>query len=243
MMIALFGLSCGTSHSVSVGDTSANSLDWDGLYRGSLPVAGGEPVKVEITLNPDLTYTCADSGDSAISGRFIWNKPGNIIRLKHLRKMPSRFLVAENRLIAVDRSGNRIQGSGQSEYALAKTELQSPGDLRGRYWKLTELRGKPVSTPEDGRPPYFILKMGEQRVQGFAGCNTFFATYVLEPGNRIRFSGVASTLMACPDMHTEEEFKKILETVDNYSLNGNHLTLNKARMAPLAGFVAVDQMP
>ena len=49
---------------------------------------------------------------------------------------------------------------------------------------------------------------------------------------------VASTMMACPD-NIEDEFKKILYTTDNLSTDGQTLSLNKARMAPLARFVLV----
>jgi heat shock protein HslJ len=74
---------------------------------------------------------------------------------------------------------------------------------------------------------------------GFAGCNRIFGKYELTEGNHVSFSGVASTLMACPEMEMEEKVKKALEMVDNYSINGNQLMLAKARMAPLARFEAV----
>ncbi|MFN3640898.1 MAG: META domain-containing protein, partial [Flavobacterium sp.] len=60
-----------------------------------------------------------------------------------------------------------------------------------------------------------------------------------EDALRIKFSKVASTMMACDDMDTEQEFAKVLETVDNYSLADGKLSLNKARMAPLARFEAI----
>lgn len=47
-------------------------------------------------------------------------------------------------------------------------------------------------------------------------------------------------MMACVDMATEQEFKKILEIVDNYTINDKKLSLNKARMAPLAIFEVVE---
>jgi len=40
-------------------------------------------------------------------------------------------------------------------------------------------------------------------------------------------------------MDIEKAFLDVLSAVDNYSLNGGHLTLNRARMAPLARFEAV----
>jgi hypothetical protein len=41
-------------------------------------------------------------------------------------------------------------------------------------------------------------------------------------------------------MERETEFLKVFEMADNYSLSGTTLSLNKARMAPLARFEAVS---
>jgi hypothetical protein len=46
---------------------------------------------------------------------------------------------------------------------------------------------------------------------------------------------VMSTLMACEEgMETEQALNEVLGMVDNYTLNGELLSLNRARMAPLA---------
>jgi heat shock protein HslJ len=107
-------------------------------------------------------------------------------------------------------------------------------------WKLIELMGKPVVLSENNKKEiYIILKKEENGVQGFSGCNTIMGKYELKEGNRITFSAMASTMMACPDLATETEFNKMLGIVDNYSLNGKTMTLNKAKMAPMARFEAV----
>lgn len=117
---------------------------------------------------------------------------------------------------------------------MAKTELQET------YWKLTELMGKPVVMNENNKKEiHIILKKAGNGVTGFSGCNSIMGKYELKEGSRITFSAMASTMMACPDLTTESEFNKMLGTVDNYSLNGNTMTLNKARMAPMARFEAV----
>lgn len=122
----------------------------------------------------------------------------------------------------------------QPQIMTTKTELQET------YWKLTELMGKPIVKDEKmTKEIHIILKKEENRVQGFSGCNTIMGQYELKEGNRITFKGIASTMMACPDMTTEFEFNKMLGIVDNYSINGNILTLNKAKMAPMARFEAV----
>ncbi len=111
--------------------------------------------------------------------------------------------------------------------------------LKETYWKLTELNGQPIPVPgPDKREIHIILKNGD-RLQGFAGCNNIMGSFEVKNDFSITFSGVASTMMACPDMKTEDDLKKILEQVDNYTIKGNSLSLNKARMAPLARFEAV----
>jgi heat shock protein HslJ len=108
------------------------------------------------------------------------------------------------------------------------------------YWKLTELMGQPIVKTENMRSEiHIILKKEGNRVQGFSGCNTIMGGYELKEGNRITFSQMASTMMACDEMETESLFNKMLGEVDNYSIKGNSMTLNRARMAPMARFEAV----
>lgn len=121
----------------------------------------------------------------------------------------------------------------------APTSQVPDASLKETYWKLTELMGQPVPRPEpDGREAHIILKSGG-RLQGFAGCNNIMGTFETKDRFSISFKGVASTLMACADMKTEDSLKKVLEQVDNYSISGNNLSLSKAKMAPLAKFEAV----
>lgn len=111
--------------------------------------------------------------------------------------------------------------------------------LEETYWKLTELMGQSVPRPETGSKEVHIILKAGNRLQGFAGCNNIMGSYEVKNEFSITFSGVASTLMACPDMKTEDTLKKILEQVDNYTIKGNNLSLNRAKMAPLARFEAV----
>lgn len=110
-----------------------------------------------------------------------------------------------------------------------------------KYWKLKTLEGKEVKTAEhQEREAYFMLKTQDNRVTGFSGCNSFSGTYSLENGNRIRFSKLAMTMRACPDVDlNESDFLKVFELADNYTVNGDTLYLNVGRRAPLAVFEAV----
>ena len=121
-----------------------------------------------------------------------------------------------------------------------KTDINSEPIVE-KYWKLKTLEGKEVSMSENQeKEVYFMLKTENNRVQGFAGCNTLMGSYTLEKGNRIRFSQMATTMMACPDVDFKEnEFLKVFELADNYTIKDDVLSLNVGRRAPLAVFEAV----
>jgi copper homeostasis protein (lipoprotein) len=197
---------------------SMNSVDWNGVYEGRLP--GGNAV---LTLNPDLTYSLSQGGKTT-NGDFVWAEDGGRILLAedniHLK-------VGENFVSMVTMKGKEL-----GDY---KLERKSVGDLsiREKYWKLVELNGKPVKGGQ--KEPHLILK--GDRVTGNGGCNGFGGSYELDESTlRISFSQVAATQMACMDAEYESEFFRVLGMVDNYSTDGKTLSLNKARMAPLARF-------
>ncbi|KDN55483.1 META domain-containing protein [Flavobacterium seoulense] len=118
---------------------------------------------------------------------------------------------------------------------------EKSSEITEKYWKLIEINGQKVTVENfAAKEPHLILKKEENRVNGNGGCNSFFGTYELQANvNRISFSKIGSTRMACLKPTVENDFFKVLETVDNYTIKNDTLQLNKARMAPLAKFVAV----
>ncbi|MCW5619581.1 MAG: META domain-containing protein [Burkholderiales bacterium] len=216
-----------------------NSLDWAGTYRGVLPCADCEGIDTVVTLANDGTYRTQSKylgkDDQVFSeeGSFTWNEAGNTVTLPG--REPAKYFVGENRLTRLALDGSRISGSLAEHYVMTKIT----DGVIGKYWKLIELNGQPVPALE--REPHFILKVEEGRVNGFGGCNGFTGSYTLdEAASRISFSQIASTMMACPSgMDVETAFHEVLRTAHNYSLDGDRLTLNRARMAPLARFEAV----
>lgn len=242
-VLAFLFFACKTAPTSSAArpDASQNSLDWAGTYRGTTPCADCEGIETVVTLNTDRTYTVKrrylgkETDFREARGTFDWNADGRKIYFRG--DNGTMFLVGENSLVQLDRAGRRIGGTFADRYVLAKS--QDASGLTERYWKLTELYGKPVATAGQQKEPHLILKDSTNRVTGNGGCNGLMGGYELGPGNRLRFTQMASTMMACPDMTTETEFKKALETADSYTLRGDTLVLNRARMAPLARLVAV----
>ena len=216
-----------------------NSLDWAGAYRGVLPCADCPGIETVVVLASDGTYRTQwkylSKNDQVFSdqGRFTWNAAGNTVTFAG--SQPARYFVGENSLTRLAQDGSRITGPLAEHYVLTKLT----DGVTEKYWKLVELRGQPVPTLD--REPYLILKAEGGRVNGFGGCNTFTGSYKLdEAASRIRFGQIATTMMACRSgTEVEKAFHEVLRPVDNYSLSGDRLTLNRARMAPLARFEAV----
>jgi heat shock protein HslJ len=218
--------------------TSQNALDWAGVYRGVLPCADCQGIETVVVLKSDGTFTTLarylGKSDEVFSknGHFTWNAQGNAVALAG----DARYLVGENHLTRLALDGSRITGPHADRYVLTKI---SDGALTERYWRLVELNGKPL--PKLGRQPWFILREADGRMNGFGGCNSFTGSYKrYEAASRLAFRQIASTKMACiSGMEIEQAFYEVLGMADNYSLTGDRLTLNRARMAPLARFEAV----
>jgi len=113
-------------------------------------------------------------------------------------------------------------------------------NLEGKYWKLIELYGNPVTyVREDAKEAHIIFREHDKQFSGYASCNTIVGSYELKAPERIVISPVASTMAMCLDMDMETKFLQVLKTADSYVVHNDTLSMHRARMAPLARFVAV----
>lgn len=230
---------------LNTGDTSQNSLDWKGSYSGVVPCADCEGILTRITLGDNNNYTLQTrylgKSEEVISstGSFEWNKEGNQIKLKDIKEgtAPIYYKVGENQLTQLDLQGNTITGQNASMYVFAK----EGGNSLNKYWKLIEVNGNAVTASGSGkREPHMLLHTADNRVTGSGGCNSFTGSFNMAANDRLSFSGIASTKMFCNDaQQTEDLMFKALQNTDSYYLSGDTLQLIRARMAPLAKFVAV----
>ena len=220
---------------VAAGDNSKNSLDWEGLYSAILPCddCGGIQVSVDLLSNGTYkmkqVYFGKENSDTDVSGKIEWSKDGGVITAGE-----KKFLVGEGVLFLLDKEGNKMTGELPDSYTLVKSDP----NLVEKYWRLTEILGEPVTTPEGAGEAHMILNK-ENRVQGKSGCNSFNGSFTLKPFNRITFLRSISTMMMCPNMETEAKLYKALQTADSYMIKDDVLILNRGRMAPLARFEAV----
>lgn len=230
-----------------------NSLDYIGQYQGIVPCADCEGIETSLLLEDDKNYVLKTNylgrknvAVNEVRGFYSWNEDGNTIILSGIENAPNQYFVSENYLTQLDLEGHKISGELAAKYVLHKKSVSEElsaistkqHKITGVKWKLVELNGKPVTY--NTNKEMFIQLNKDNRYAAFAGCNQMTGSFELkEDALRIKFTKGASTLMACPDMTTEQEFAEMLEKVDNYSINGNNLSLNRARMAPLARFEVI----
>ncbi|WP_412987028.1 META domain-containing protein [Pontimicrobium sp. IMCC45349] len=110
---------------------------------------------------------------------------------------------------------------GTTSYALVDTvkKYENPSYKIGQNsWKVIGL-GK---QKEFNKTPWMTFSMSENKVNGFAGCNTFFGKFHLND-NTISFENMGSTKMMCPDIATEDSFFNLLYNVKSYEFVDNVL--------------------
>ena len=104
-----------------------NSLDWEGLYTGTIPCADCEGIEVSVTLNEDNTYVMhyyyigKENNLEPSKGTFTWNEDGNTVIFSD-KTRPHYFKVGENTLTQLDMEGKPIEGELAGMYVLNKMD-------------------------------------------------------------------------------------------------------------------------
>ena len=141
-------------------------------------------------------------------------------------------------------SCNTSSNSGKNEKAIADIKTENTdlstvqANLSEKYWKLIELNGKILTSLQSlNKEPHLLFKKEDHTISGNGGCNSFFGNYEIKEQGRITFTQIGATEMACDNMEVEMQLFQVLNSTDNYYLQGDTLVLNKAKMATLAKFV------
>lgn len=115
------------------------------------------------------------------------------------------------------------------------TSSNNEADLY-KTWRLVEVEGQTVDTTKLQRPAEFTFNKMEQRVSGSAGCNNIFGKFTVA-GDKLTFSPLASTKMACQDMSIEQKFLTATGKINNWKVTEGFLVLSQDGTA-LAKFIA-----
>ena len=104
-----------------------------------------------------------------------------------------------------------------------KAVVASFSDLDGE-WSVVELNGDKLS---DGNQ-LLVIDVARKHLSGNAGCNRMPGNieYSDAQKNIIKFSQVATTRMACPDMKGEQDFLQALNNVVRFQAEGTEKPVN-----------------
>lgn len=260
LSVALLGSGCMTEGSgrrvasQPTVHTSRNSLDWAGAYEGTLPCADCPGIRTRIELAQDDTYVLSmqyldrEAAPRTTRGVLEWDAAGRTIQLQGAAGTPWRFQVIEGGLAPLDGQGQPITGTPPSRYVLAKVGSGPAPDstagaplARTAPWRLSELFGAAVTRADYvEQAPYIQFDAKTQRVSGYTGCNQFTGSYVVEPGNRLRLSQLASTRRACIGPDLENPYLRALNSVDRFEVRAGELALMQSDGTVMARFRAVD---
>jgi len=128
-----------------------------------------------------------------------------------------------------------LHGTAADQSPPAKPGANKP--LEGTYWRATELASKPAPPPQEPTREAH-LQFHQGRVSGADGCNLMTGSYHLS-GDRVTFSQMAGTQMACINMgETEGPFRDALKNASRLTVKGDRLELFDAAGTRLAAFVA-----
>lgn len=104
--------------------SARTSLDWDGIYQGTVPCEDCAGTDLLLDLKMDGQYSLGRSYVDKMSatvmeeGTISWNDAGNTVQVGEYR-----FFVAENQLFLVGQDEQRMTDAEGNPYALAKTQM------------------------------------------------------------------------------------------------------------------------
>ena len=99
----------------------------------------------------------------------------------------------------------------------------NPTTLENVQWTLLQLDGEAIKASSRGAPT-LKLASKDRRLSGFAGCNRMIGGYELD-GETVKFTGMATTRMACIDVTPEEPLLRALAATTRWNVTGNTLEL------------------
>ena len=116
----------------------------------------------------------------------------------------------------------------------------SEASLPNTYWRIVKLEGEPAPVVDNRREPHLVLRGDAGRYAATVGCNQLIGSYEVA-GDRLTFTGGATTRMACPPPldAREDTLKQVLAATRSWRINGQVLELFDGEGAAIATLEAV----
>jgi heat shock protein HslJ len=110
--------------------------------------------------------------------------------------------------------------------------------LTTQRWQLVKLNSPDIELPKQ-QIPFIIFIAGDDKVEGFAGCNNFFGSYSQDK-QALTLSALGMTRRYCADTAAlEAEYENMLGKVTNFKI-AEHRLLLLADEDVLATFEATE---
>ena len=102
---------------------------------------------------------------------------------------------------------------------LEKKEADVKLSVLNGEWKIKEANGEAIPSGME-KQPFIAFDVNKKSIHGNAGCNLINGGFEISTSNArtISFPGVATTMMACPDMETEGKILKALNEVKSFDV-------------------------
>lgn len=123
--------------------------------------------------------------------------------------------------------------SNRPVVVLQKKEADVKLSVLNGEWKIKEVNGEAIPSGME-KQPFIAFDVKKKTIHGNAGCNLINGGFETSTSNAksISFPGVASTMMACPDMETEDKVLKAINEVKSFDvLSGGGIGLYDANGA------------
>jgi len=224
-------------------------------FVGTLPCADCAGITYHVDLFSDHRFFSRMTYEGRTThfddrGRWQLADGGRTLVLEGGRGEPAKFSVEDpDTLRKLDKAGQEIVS--KLNYDLKRTPTFMPVESSGQeitpaplektYWRLVDLPGVDIKAASGNQEPHLVLDPETHRVSGAGGCNRLTGSYRVD-GDRIAFSHMAATMMACVQgMDTERSFLDALKDGSTWRIAGRELELFDASGKLLAKFEARDQ--
>ena len=188
----------------------------------SIPAGGQVPLQFSLAIRSDVAKSGGTFGlvaEIRVGGSAMWrNSPAMPVDLT--APVPVSILVT------------------RVPVAPAPPEPEAVPNIADTTWTVTSISGSPVL----GTTPLTLAIAADLRIDGHAGCNSFFTQATLDAA-KLQFAPPASTRMACEPvvMAQESAFFAALVAVNSYELSDDSLRLLDAAEVPLIGLVRAKE--
>ncbi len=245
-------LSCRSAKEIA--GLSSISGEWNIIeMNGAVVVPSpGQPFPF-ITFDTATGKVSGSTGCNNFMGSFDINAgPGNINlgQVATTRMFCPDMTIEKNTLAAFAqvrkyrKSGEQIalcNASNRPVLILQRKAASSPkntlASLTGK-WYISEVSGQTLPEGMDRRP-FMEFDVKQMRMHGNTSCNTVNGGIAVDSSNpsAFTFSGVASTMMACPDMSVEDKIVNALDKVKSFATEDGKLIFYDGGSSPVLTLV------